>query len=165
MGEYRVLERMAWVVAGIFLVAFTASLIHLGVTKNEALFKINSALIYPALVCLILFICLVLNLITDIRKGRGQERAPVTKLVKDEYTMVTVIFLCLVVYVLLLKYVYLPFSIFVPTTIIYSTLVSVAINDSDESILGKSAKALGVSAGFVITIYYSFSRIFGVILP
>ncbi len=164
MNQYRSLGIIARIVVVFFLVAFTASLIHLGISKNEALFKINSALIYPALVCLILLVCLIFDFKGDLGGGKKEKDNEYIE-IRQEYRLVTILFLGLLVYILLLKYLILPFALFPLATTVYVTAATILLNDGDDRWMRKIASAALIAVVFVLAIYYSFSRIFGVILP
>ncbi|MDI6726347.1 MAG: tripartite tricarboxylate transporter TctB family protein, partial [Smithellaceae bacterium] len=124
------------------------------------LFSVESPIIFPAILSVLLIIFIIVDWYSDRKESPSHPREGLKVEIKREYIAVLVFFVGTLTYILLL-----PRLHFVPGTILFMSVVAVALNTSADSRIKKIIKAVIAASILIPALYYIFSGIFFVALP
>lgn len=160
MGDYRLLSSISRVFVCLFGAAAIGNLVYYVYGRNIELFSVDSPIVFPALLSVLLVICIVVDWYVERKISRNEARKALSPAVKKEFLAVLLLFAGTLAYVLLL-----PRMHFLPCTIVYMSLVAFVLNSSAEGVSRKILKAVLAAGVLIPVLYYLFSKIFYVPLP
>ncbi len=160
MGDYKLLGTISRVFVWLFCAVATGNLLYYVFVRDIVLFSVDSPIVFPALLAVLLIICLIVDGYSDRRQFQGRPAEKLSGAAKREFFAVLLLFAGTLTYVLLLPKIH-----FLASSIIYMSIIAYVLNGKTEGVIKKILKALLSAAIFIPVLYYLFSTIFHVPLP
>lgn len=168
-------QKIAYNAIGALFVVFVMTIIAVDIGKKYfiqgiKIFTINSPILFPFLVLLTIFVCFIFEIFFEFKKIKinssfsHKQKTTETEIKYDVSEPKTLIYI-LAFSVLSLIYIYiLPKLHFNYATSLYMFSIMIMMNTQD-GLIGRIAKALLATGITIPIIYYTFYKIFGVVLP
>lgn len=150
-----------WLVIGIvgFIVGFMfISIVEL-VNSGIELYSVYSPLIFPILIGISMFVCWVLTIIIELRKGTNHSSEDSKELLYD-VAVAFVYIVAVIIYALVIGK--LGFKV---GTIIFMIIAMVYMNYDEKNMVKRIINASIVSTITVFALHYIFYEVFRVMLP
>lgn len=150
-----------WLVIGIvgFIVGFIfISIVEL-VNSGIELYSVYSPLIFPILIGISMFVCWVLTIIIELRKGTNHSSEDSKELLYD-VAVAFVYIVAVIIYALVIEK--LGFKV---GTIIFIIIAMVYMNYDEKNMVKRIINASIVSTITVFALHYIFYEVFRVMLP
>ena len=150
-----------WLVIGIvgFIVGFMfISIVEL-VNSGIELYSVYSPLIFPILIGISMFVCWVLTIIIELRKGTNHSSEDSKELLYD-VAVAFVYIVAVIIYALVIEK--LGFKV---GTIIFIIIAMVYMNYDEKNMVKRIINASIVSTITVFALHYIFYEVFRVMLP